>query len=142
MQEQQFHSLVSFFPPGHFLLQFTWLLQSYMWIQTCVAAPVHNGFLSAEFCQILFCSSPLRCCNMACVCACSNPQWGFFLLLFSSFFLSFYRSLPGHFPVTMVKVHFFLFFVVPSEGPDMETTCAHTENKGRWEKVMLPEPGF
>ena len=125
------------FPPGHFCYSSLGCCRvtcgskhvcsssTPQWIFECRILP--DTFLQQ--------STSLLQCGM-CVCLLQSPFFFFF------FFLSFYRSLPGHFPVTVVKVHFILFFVVPLEGLEVETTCTHSENKGWWEKAMLPEPGF
>ena len=70
------------FPQGIFATVHLAVAELHVDPNMCVAAPLHSGFLSAEFCQIPFCNSPLRCCNVVCVCACSNPHFFFFLSFF------------------------------------------------------------
>ena len=103
MQEQQFHSLVSSSPRAFSATVHLAVAKLHVdpnvcsssspqWIFECRILP--DTFLQQS-------TSLLQ--HGMCVCLLQSSVV-FFLF---SFFLSFYRSLPGHFPVTMVKVHFF-----------------------------------
>lgn len=129
-QERQFHSLVSFFPRAFSATVHLAVAKLHVDPNMCVAAPIHNGFLRAEFCQ----STSLLQRGM-CVCLLQSP------VVFLSFFL-FTEVCQDIFLWQWLRFTVFSFSVVPSEGPDVETTCTHSENNGRWEKAMLPEPGF